>query len=79
MRLGERPRKESGETVQHVWEALQVGDRFGASKILQWDSKRCQSYSQSPLLCKQFEALTFSKCVCVAINGRVRMSAPFSK
>lgn len=63
MRLGGRPCKESGETVQHVWEGLQVGDKCGGSKILQWDGKRCQSYSQSTLLCEQFEALTFSKCL----------------
>lgn len=58
-----------------MWEALQVGDKFGASKILQWDGKRCQSYSQSTLLCEQFEAFDFfqTKCVCAAINGRVRI------
>ena len=60
MRLGGRPCEELGETVPHV---SQVGDKFGGSKILQWDGKRCQSYSLSTLLCDQFEALTFSKCL----------------
>ena len=60
-------------------EALQVGDKFGRSKILLWDSatssievnsySRSQSYSQSTctLLCcaSSFEALTF----CPPIKG----------